>query len=196
MQRTGLPGFQFLVTARLEHTRTLRRFLERGPEPEERAAILDELAEETARMHALRFVHRDLFPRNLLIGPQGSPGSTARRVAFLDAWAGGPQPRSRGPLDAARRGTAYDLACLMLYGCDLLTEQEQHRFFARYTEQRDQHGQPLRDGSFFERVRRERSALVRRMIRRPAQQRGHGAPREAWTPPAPKPTRTGALETR
>ena len=94
--RVGLPRHQALVTEWLPEHPTLDDFW-RFTDDEQRGAVFDELAREVARMHALRFLHRDLFARNLLVGPD----TGRRRVVFLDTWAGGPDPSFRGP--------AYDL---------------------------------------------------------------------------------------
>lgn len=161
----GSPRYQFLVTREIEGARTMRAFLESG-EPG-RAEVLDELARELARMHALRFVHRDLFPRNLLVGPPGSP----RRVHFLDAWRGGPRPQLRGP--------SYDLACFMLRAPELLDPAEQRRFFERYVEERRAQGRPA-PRRLAASVARERAALVRRLVRRPELLRGRPLPPASW----------------
>jgi tRNA A-37 threonylcarbamoyl transferase component Bud32 len=173
--RAGLPGFQFLVTANVPDAVTLRVFLEQTQGTGERAAVLEELACETARMHALSFVHHDLFPRNLLVGPGHDLDGTPKRVTYIDAWAGGPRPGLRGP--------AYDLGCLMLRGSELMDEDEQRAFFAAYLAGRAAHGRPLDSARFLDRVRRERDAWVRRLARRPAEQRGLGAPVAGWSPP-------------
>jgi len=116
--RRGLPRFQLLFTREVAGARTLAQFLveERGAR---RAAVLDDLAREVARMHALGFVHHDLFPRNLLV----TAGED--RVWFLDCWAGGPPPQARGP--------AYDLACLTRSGApDALLAEDGARVLAAY----------------------------------------------------------------
>ncbi|MEX1023601.1 MAG: lipopolysaccharide kinase InaA family protein [Planctomycetota bacterium] len=81
-------AFQGLVTRWIDGARAFE------------TADLDELARlgaEVGRLHALGFVHRDLFARNLLLAPDGG-------WVFLDAWRGGPRRGLRGPL--------WDLACL------------------------------------------------------------------------------------
>lgn len=97
--RGGIPRWQFLATRFVQDAATLHGWLASGPPPSERADVLAEIAREVARMHALRFVHRDLWTRNLLVVP---PGGHAR-VVFLDCWAGGPGP--------GWRGAAHDLRC-------------------------------------------------------------------------------------
>ena len=169
--RRGGPRFQFLVTAELPGCVTLRGFLESDPSAGERAGVLDELARELARMHAIHFVHRDLFPRNVLVGPREAP----TRVAFLDAWAGGPAPGRRGP--------AYDLACLMLRGCELLDAREQRRLLSLYVGERAAQGKPVAARRLLARVRRERRALAARLVRQPARQRGLGPAPADWEPP-------------
>ena len=68
--RGGLPRYQFLVTERIQSTQTLREhFADAAPATRKRA--LATLAREAARMHSLGFIHRDLYPRNLLVGRGG-----------------------------------------------------------------------------------------------------------------------------
>jgi len=97
--RGGIPRWQFLVTQFVPDAVQLHDWLAAGRPSAERAEVLDEIAREVARMHALRFVHRDLWTRNLLVVPRGGQS----RVLFLDAWAGGPGLGWRGP--------AHDLRC-------------------------------------------------------------------------------------
>jgi len=117
--RMGLPRFQFLFTRAVPGARTLGAFLAEEPDERARARVLELLARETARMHALGFVHHDLFPRNLLVTTPASP-----RVWFLDCWAGGPPRQVRTP--------AYDLACLTRPGRDALGPKEAELFLAAY----------------------------------------------------------------
>ncbi len=158
--RAGLPRFQFLFTRAVAGAETLEEFLAGGAQREGRAKVLDELARETARMHALGFVHHDLFPRNLLVafrqvsgGPRGSQGSA--RVWFLDCWAGGTSPQMRGP--------AYDLACLTLRGRETLAPEELGRFLEVYAAGRTARGRPVEIGKLSQKVGRERARLARRL---------------------------------
>ena len=167
VSRAGLPRRQFLITRRIADATTLRVFLERGEE--DPAAVLGELAAETARLHALRFVHRDLFPRNLLVRGPEAP----RRVVFLDAWRGG----ARFQL----RGAAYDLACFFLSAPDLLTQGAQRAFFERYLAQRAVQGRPARAGPLLAAVVRERTALFEQLERAPHRRRGRPLPPRDWT---------------
>ena len=112
--RKGLPVFQFLFTAAVARARTVREALESGP-PAERAPLLEALAGDVARLHVRGFVHRDLFPRNLLVTTDGG----TPRIHFLDAWRGGAR---RG-----LRGADYDLGCFFLYAADLLSSEEARR---------------------------------------------------------------------
>jgi tRNA A-37 threonylcarbamoyl transferase component Bud32 len=167
LSRGGLPRYQFLVTRWVDGARTLDRVLDEDT-PEERRPILEELAREVARMHASGFVHRDLFPRNLLaLGPESQ-----RRVFFLDAWAGGP--------GTGRRGPAYDLACLFLEA-DRLEPEEQRALLETYCATRLAEGRPV-PGRLMTRVVRNRRGLLRRLALEPARLRGRPMP-GPWTPP-------------
>lgn len=102
----------------------------------ERGAWLDELASESARLHSLHFVHRNLFLRNLLVDRQPPPAAgDPRRLIFIDPWrAGAPLPL---------RGCSYDLACLMLDAAGLWSTEHQQRFFASYAHERARQAQPV-----------------------------------------------------
>lgn len=168
LRRRGLPRYQFLLTRWVDGARTLERVLDEDT-PRERRDILDELAREVARMHALGFVHRDLYPRNLLaLGP-----GRAHRVFFLDAWAGGPGTGLRGP--------AYDLACLFLEA-DRFEPQEQRTLLETYCAVRLAEGRPA-PGRLLVRLAQSRRGLLRRLAREPARLRGRPLP-GPWVPPS------------
>ncbi|MEQ1893156.1 MAG: lipopolysaccharide kinase InaA family protein [Planctomycetota bacterium] len=114
----GIARYQFLVTGWVPAPR-LDQFLAQAGPPE-RAAALRALGASLARLHALGFVHRDLFARNLLVEP-------GPELVYLDAWRGGPARGLRGPL--------HDLACLMLDGAQLFTAAEQRLLFGTYRAQ-------------------------------------------------------------
>jgi hypothetical protein len=126
----GLPRYQFLATRWVEAPRLDAFFAQATLES--RAALAAELGRTLARLHALGFVHRDLFARNLLVvaGPAGP------EPLFLDAWRGGPGRGLRGP--------RHDLACLMLDGARLLSPSEQTLFFRSYRD-----GLPAAPGEAF-----------------------------------------------
>jgi len=87
-----VPCYQVLITELVADASTL---CEVHPSPEQWHA----LGTEVARLHNSGFIHRDLFPRNVLLNREG-------KFVFLDTRYGG---RSRPFRDAA-----YDLACLTL----------------------------------------------------------------------------------
>ena len=165
----GLPRYQFLLTAEVDGAAD---YEERFPDApaELRRGWISELAREVGRMHALRFVHRDLFPRNLLVLPSDRP----RRIVFLDAWAGGP--------GAGRRGPAYDLACLFLDGAEQWTVDEQRLFLRTYVAARAIEDR-VPGAGFAAKVQRERKSLLRRLARDPARLRGRPMPGE-WSYPS------------
>lgn len=176
-RRGVLPLFQFLYTQEVPHARTFRQVLEGGPSPR-RVPLLRELGLEVARLHRHGFVHRDLFPRNVLVTGFGSDLA----VHFLDAWRGGPGPGLRGP--------SWDVACWMLYAADLCSGEEQAAFLDAYFDERAHLGKPVRTERFLRAVARARRSMARRLdpARLPA-----GVPRAPgleWTPP-PRPERGG-----
>lgn len=120
----GIPRWQFLVTRRVHDALTLNDWFTSARPANERSAILTEIAREVARMHALRFTHRDLWTRNILVGPPG----TLSRVLFLDCWAGGPGP--------GWRGRGHDVACFRRDMESLWTLAESERWSQEYRQQR------------------------------------------------------------
>jgi hypothetical protein len=150
--------YQFLLTEEVPDAPTLERFLERA-DPSERLATIRALANDVARLHDEHFVHRDLFPRNLLVPEPG-------RICFLDAWRGGPGPQLRGPV--------YDHACLMLDAPAHLRVEEQRAYFDTYLAARRVRNRR----AYLERVGRERERLRARLVRRTG---GAGAPPDAGT---------------
>lgn len=115
------PRFQFLYTELVPDASTLAEAFPRA-EAAQRRAWLEPLARDLARLHALGFVHRDLFARNLLVGRHDDP-----RCTFLDAWRGGPGRGLRGP--------DHDLACLFLDGAHLFAPEEQALLLTTYREE-------------------------------------------------------------
>lgn len=125
--RGGLPVHQFLATEEVPDAVDLGRFFDTHPAARDdrpaaelRAAVLDELACEVARMHSLGFLHHDLFLRNVLV-VAARPHS---RVWFVDAWAGGPRPNLRA--------AAYDIDCFLRDARSHTTSAEAELFVAAY----------------------------------------------------------------
>jgi tRNA A-37 threonylcarbamoyl transferase component Bud32 len=159
----GLPARQFLISEHVQNALTLEEFLsDRGRD--DRNSVLTEMARETARMHALGFVHHDLYPRNILVRGADAP----RRLVFLDAWAGGPPPQWRG--------AAYDLACLFLHADTELAGDEFDRFVDRYVSERTAQTRPVSRTALLARMSRARRALIERLRKRPDEQRGRALP--------------------
>lgn len=116
----GFPRFQFLLTREVAGARTLASFLSDETRLDVRAAVLEELARTVARMHSLRFLHHDLFPRNVLV---------TDGIWFLDCWAGGLPPQARR--------SAYDLSCLTMNTEGTLSAEEIDRILEVYVSARD-----------------------------------------------------------
>jgi hypothetical protein len=123
--RGGVPRWQFLVTRRVADGVPFETWFPSAP-PDARAHVLAEIAREVARMHALRFVHHDLWPRNLLVVQHA--GSPRPGVVFLDAWAGGP--------GFQLRGTGYDVRCFTSGMAASWTPAEARAWSAAYAAER------------------------------------------------------------
>lgn len=164
--RDGLPRYQAILMERMEGVAS---FEEAWAEADgaERNRLLTELGAEVGRMHALRFVHRDLFPRNLLVAAP----EAHRRLIFLDGWRAAPGLSLRGP--------GYDLACLFLEGAESWDEDQQATLWNAYLESREEQGRPAGSGLLVS-AQRAREGLLRRLRREPARLRG-GAMPGPWT---------------
>jgi len=166
--------FQFLVEEYLADVVPLDTALDRA-EPLERRGLLDELAREIARLHALRFVHRDLYLRNLLVRPPHTGDGDARRLAFVDVWRGGPHE--------FLRDEAYDLGCLMLEGAGLFTPEEESRLWQLYFDERAAQARPADRAALLAAAARERAAQLARVRRQPHRWRRNEVPQSTWMPP-------------
>ena len=145
-----------------------------------RAVRARQLGGTLARLHALDFVHGDLFERNLLVEPGTSPLGAAPAeavevpIALLDCWSGGP--------NGHRRGEAYDLACLSLAWPEAWTPAQQTTLLQAYREGRSQQGRPIRHwAGFLKRVAKARATRWAREARR-GERYGSSAAQH-WSPP-------------
>ncbi len=165
VRRHGLPAYQFLITRQILGSVTLEAALESESQPGRRE-LLRELAQEVGRMHALSFVHHDLFPRNILVAPADWP----RRIVFLDLWAGGDCVHFRSP--------AYDLGGFLLESAELLAPEERREFLKDYsTSCQSQGGSTPAD--LLDRIGRQYEKLHSRLAQQPERLRGRPLP-EDW----------------
>jgi len=114
------PRYQYLLTERVPDAVGMPEALARRTSAE-RLELVADLGRRVAELHALGFVHRDLYPRNLLVAGDADP-----EWIWLDAW--------RGGVRFQLRGRGYDLACLT--GDAALAADERHRFLASYEQAR------------------------------------------------------------
>ncbi|HTF90987.1 MAG TPA: lipopolysaccharide kinase InaA family protein [Planctomycetota bacterium] len=156
------PRWQFLISEFVAGTPLDERL--RAADASERGELLLELAQETARMHALGFVHRDLFWRNFLV----ATAPAKRRLVFIDAWRGGARRQARGP--------AYDLACLFLEGPSILRESEIRAWLLEYAKARAAKGLPIPGQGFWSAASSARNDLLARVRREPGRWRVPEAP--------------------
>ena len=161
------PHYQFLLTQRVADARPLDEYW-LAADAADRIGVMEELGRELARMHALGFLHHDLYPRNLLVRPRDQ----ARRIVFLDAWAGGPPTQLRRP--------SYDLGALFLEGADIFEPEAQAELLEVYFSQRSAQGRPVERKKMLRAASRERARLRMQLIREPHRRRGRAVPSEAW----------------
>lgn len=165
VRRHGLPAYQFLITRQVLGSATLDEALESEPQPGRRE-LLRELAKEVGRMHALSFVHHDLFPRNILVAPADWP----RRILFLDLWAGGDCVHFRSP--------AYDLGGFLLESAHLLEAEERREFLEDYRTSCQSQGRSA-PVDLLDRIGQQYGKLHRRLAQQPGRLRGRPLP-EDW----------------
>ena len=168
LHRGGLPAHQALFTGFVEDAAPLPQVLD-GATAREREELLEELAREVGRMHALGFAHRDLYLRNVLVTPP-APRGDPRRLVVIDAWSGGP--------GRARRDAPLDLACLLLEGANLLLPGEQRLLLARYLDERALQEAPAGRARLLARASVARAGLLRRIAREPGRWRLSEPPRD------------------
>jgi hypothetical protein len=170
LARGGWPTYQFLATEFVPGATPLDRALANA-DAATRARWIAELAREVARMHALHFVHRDLFLRNVLVAAPGP-----RELWFSDCWRGGdPWPG---------RDEAWDLGCLMLEGASFLARAEQSAFFGRYFAELQVQGRAVDPARVLARTARVRARWLARVRREPGRWRHALPPAESWDPRA------------
>lgn len=188
------PVRQMLVTLELEGAKPLGEAWGAASEGE-RAAWARELGAELGRMHALRFLHADLYPRNVLVTrptpPERSPvPSTAlgsepgygRSLAWIDAWAGGPTAWRRGRFATLER----DLGAFFSVATDWMAVDHQRSMLSAYVEARSANGRAIGDlGRWGSRVSAARYAQWKRLRDAPGRLRGRTLPSKEWHTPSP-----------
>ena len=167
IERGGTPVYQFLFTELVPWARPLDRTLEVG-DSALRFALVQELARETAHLHSLGFVHRDLYARNFLVAREEASPRGDHRLVFIDCWRGGAGLSLRGP--------DYDLACLMLEGAVVWEEALARAFFHTYFERRRELARPVDPARVLARTARMRRSLLERVRRQPGRWRARQAP--------------------
>jgi len=160
------PRWQYLLTERVEGAPTLREALD--AEPSRAQPLFEGLLTEVARLHAKGFVHRDLYPRNVLVRET----EAGPRFVLLDAWRGGTRPQARG--------AAYDLGCLFLHAPSWLGPAETRASLDRYVKTRADLGEVIDLARLRDAVDGERRAQRQRIERKPALARGLPLPPESW----------------
>ncbi len=193
--------YQFLISERLPVLPDFERALAESS-PETRAALVRELAQELARMHALGFVHGDLYPRNLLVRPPSAEPGDPRRLVFVDAWRRA-APRGTGWLALGRgesRWFARDLGSYLSCGAVLHPLEEQRLLVAAYCHERRHQGRPVQARKLLALTQRAFDKEMARLAREPSRWRSSAEPPRHWNALeldpglANDPARTGAQE--
>lgn len=174
-KRAKKPVAQLLITRAIDGARP---FEDAWPmaTPDERDALCAELGREVGRMHALGFLHADLYPRNVLVTapePSASPRPGTRTLWFLDAWAGGP-PSWSGVI---RRPAEHDLGCWLADFVPGLEERHLRTLLDAYLHAREDNGRAVaRTSRWLARVSEARRSELRRWERQRYRLRGRRFP--------------------
>jgi hypothetical protein len=141
------------------------------------AALARELGGELARMHALGFLHGDVYPRNVLVAPPEFGATTDRRLVWVDCWAGGTSHGDR----SINRPLARDLGTWFATAATAWRAEEAAACFGAYFDARRANGRPVRaPARFLARVALERRRELRRLEREPKRLRGAPFPLAGW----------------
>lgn len=185
VRRVGRPVAQLFASAVVPGARPFEAACREG-NPDERCAWLRELGGELARMHALSFVHADLYARNILVARNAdvvSPTDTSgygRSLVFLDAWAGGVSPWAR----LRPMGVERDLGTFLTEALEWLGDGEVEVLLRSYAAGRSAQGRPVDTrGRWLRKIAGARRREVQRLARRPARLRGKPLPSLEWLPP-------------
>ncbi|MEM6672020.1 MAG: lipopolysaccharide kinase InaA family protein [Planctomycetota bacterium] len=180
LRRRGAPVQQLLATRWVAGADPFDDAWQRAADPERRA-LAEEVGREVGRMHALRFLHGDLYPRNALVtqrADDGGPGH-GRRIVWIDAWAAGPT--------AWRRGAPYrverDLGAWFSEAADWMDRAQQDQLLTAYADARAANGRPIPNlDTFLQRIRSARRAELAKLEREPRRLRGRPFPIAGWDP--------------
>lgn len=180
LSRFGFPYRELLITRQVPHAAAFDdALLTAGSR--RRSELFAELGREVGRMHALRFLHADLYPRNVLVtAPCAEPGpGYGRSLIWLDAWAGGPTAWRRGNL----RRVEDDLGAWMSLAADWMGPADEDALFAAYANARRANGRPVRSVMQLVRsIQRSRRRELARLEREPRRLRGRPFPIAGWDP--------------
>lgn len=168
-QRLRRPVAQLFMTAALPGTTTFQIAWDQRT-PAQRATLCHELGTEVGRMHALHFLHADLYPRNVLV--EQAPAS-GRSLWFIDSWAGGATAWRRG---SARR-LESDLGTWLSEFEPGVDGSHLRTLLEAYLEARSQNGSPISGTQgWLASVQEARRRELRRLERQRYRLRGRAFP--------------------
>jgi tRNA A-37 threonylcarbamoyl transferase component Bud32 len=169
IRRIQRPVAQLFVSAEVPDGITFDEAWDQQSD-EQRLELCRELGNEVGRMHALHFLHGDLYPRNVLVDPARTGG---RSLWFIDSWAGGPTAWRNGSLRALETdfGTWLSEATPNLEGRYIET------LLDAYLRSRSANGRPIvRFGRWLSSVQESRRRELRRLERQRYRLRGAAFP--------------------
>jgi hypothetical protein len=154
--------------------------------PDDARELAEEFGRELGRMHALGFLHADLYTRNVLVAAPEHGAAGGRRLVWIDCWAGGPGHSDGRLARHCGRALVRDLGTWASEAADTWARADQARFLTAYLAARVANGRPVQGcNGLLAAVAAERRRELRRLERDPARLRGQPFPTAGWTPPTP-----------
>ena len=180
IHRLGFPSSELLVTRRVRGALTLDDAVAAAT-PARRTHLFAELGREIGRMHALRFLHAELYPRNVLATePCNEPGpGFGRSLIWLGTAGGGPTAWRRGNL----RRVEDDLGAWFSLAADWMRTEDTDALLLAYAASRRENGRPVASlPGLVSSIQRSRRRALARFERCPRDLGGAAFPIAGWDP--------------
>ena len=180
IHRLGFPCRELLVTRRVEGAQPFHAAVVAAPPPR-RARLFAELGREVGRMHALRFLHAELYPRNVLVTePCDQPGpGFGRSLIWRGTGEGGPTAWRRGNLGRVED----DLGAWFSRAADWMRREDADALLLAYAASRLDNGRPVESlPGLVRSIQRSRRRELARLERSPGGLGQAAFPVAGWDP--------------
>ena len=180
LHHLGFPSRELLVTRAVHGALPLRE-ASAAADSSRRAQLFAEFGREVGRMHALRFLHAELHPGNVLATePCDEPGpGFGRSLIWLGSAKGGPTAWRRGNLDRLED----DLGAWFSLAADWMQGEDTEALLLAYAASRLANGRPVSGlPSLVSSIQRSRRRELARFERSPRLLGGAEFPVAGWDP--------------